>query len=196
MNTAKKTNSDKLYLLFGFALIAGLIFLLYFFLRMFLSWFSTLENQVAATVATVSVTALISVASLILSKHYEHKRDIKKELNAKKSPIYEELINFSFKLQFAEKAGEIRPTEQETVKFMTKLIPRLIIWADENLIKSFCLFRDTAEKNRDQPDPKILFIFEDMLFKIRKDLGHKDKKLKKGDILGLFITDIKKYLPE
>ena len=104
------------------------------------------------------------------------------------------MINFAFKIQFAEIAGEKPPTEQETIKFFAEFIPKLIVWGDENVMKSFCLFRDTAADNTDRPSSKILFIFEDVLFNIRKDLGHKDKKIKKGDILGLFITDIKKHL--
>jgi len=196
MKTAKSSNFDKFYLLLGFALIAGSILLVFVFLKMFLNWFSTLENQVAAAVVTVSVTALLSIGSLILSKHYEHMRDIRKELNVKKIPVYEELIDFSLKHQLAERAGKKKPSEQETIKFVAQLIPKLIIWADEDVMKSFLSFRDTAINNVAKPDPRILFIFEDILFKIRKDLGHKDKNLKKGDILGLFVTDIKKFLSQ
>jgi len=197
MNTSKKNNSDKLYLLFGVALIAGVIFLLYLFLRMFLNWFSTLENQVAAAVATLSVTALISIGSLILSKHYEHKREIRKEHNTKKIPIYEELISFMFNVLFAEKAGDKPPTEQEIIKFLNGFTQKLIIWGDEGVIKSFCLFRDkAANMNSSKPDPTIMFLVEEMWLTMRKDLGHKDKKIKRGDLLSLFITDIKKYLPQ
>jgi len=195
MNTAKKTNSEKLYLLFGLALILVLIFLFYFLLRMFLDWFSTLENQVAAAVAAVSVTALISVASLILSKHYEHKRDIRKEHNRKKSPIYEELIQFMFKVVFAEKAGEKPPTEKEIIKFFSGFNQKLIIWGNDKVIKSFCLFRDRATNmSHNVTDPSIMLLFEEVWFAMRKDLGHKDKKIQKGDLLSLFITDIKQYL--
>jgi len=105
------------------------------------------------------------------------------------------LINFSLKIQFAEKAGGKPPTEQATIKFFAEFIPKLIVWGDERVMKSFCVFRDTAVNNP-TPSSEILFIFEGLLLKIRKDLGHKDRSLKRGDILGLFITDIEKYLPE
>ena len=197
MKTAKHLNSDKLYLLVGLALIVGLILLIYFLITCFLSWFSALENQVAAAVATVSVTALISVVGLILSKHYEHKRDIRKEHTSKKAPIYEELIGFMFKILFAEKAGETPPNEQDIVRFLNAFTQRLIVWGNDEVIKSLCTFRDKAANRDANTDDSgmIMFLFENICLAMRKDLGHKDNKIKKGDLLGLFITDIKKYLP-
>jgi cytochrome c biogenesis protein CcdA len=126
MKPVNPSTSNKLYLLLALALIAGVILVLYLLLTTFLNWFSALENQVAAAVATVSVTALISIGSLILAKRYEHKRDIRKELNAKKTPIYEELINFSLQTFLAEKAGQKQPTEEETIKFIVRLLPHNI----------------------------------------------------------------------
>jgi len=186
--------AQKFYLLLGLVFLAVLFWLLYIIIVTFFKWFSNLENQIAASIITASFVALISTMGLILSKHYEHKREIRKELATRKIPVYEELINFSFRCTFAQKMGEEPPTEQETVQFIAKLIPRLIIWSDGNIIKSFCSFRDCSNDNIDTSNPKILFIFEDMLLKIRNDLGHKDKRLKRGDILGLYVNDINKYL--
>ena len=39
-----------------------------------------------------------------------------------------------------------------------------------------------------------MFAMEEVYRAIRKDLGHDDNRLKKGDILGLFVNDIDKYL--
>lgn len=41
---------------------------------------------------------------------------------------------------------------------------------------------------------KAMFYFEDLMLEIRKDLGHKNKGFEKGDVLSLFINDIKNYV--
>jgi hypothetical protein len=64
----------------------------------------------------------------------------------------------------------------------------------EDVIKSYYRFRNTAVETEDSPSVNILFEYENLLCNIRKDLGHKDKSIKRGDILRLFITDINKYL--
>jgi hypothetical protein len=42
----------------------------------------------------------------------------------------------------------------------------------------------------------ILFILEDIIFEIRKDMGQKKSGLNKGDILAFFVNDIKEHLPK
>ena len=40
----------------------------------------------------------------------------------------------------------------------------------------------------------IILALEDVLLKIRKDLGHDNKNIGKGKLLGLFINDIQEYM--
>ena len=54
---------------------------------------------------------------------------------------------------------------------------------------------NTLKSNVTAQDPaKSLFVLENMLFAIRRDLGHKNKNLKQGDLLSLFVTDIDQHL--
>ena len=39
-----------------------------------------------------------------------------------------------------------------------------------------------------------MFIYEDLIRAVRKDLGHKNKDLTKGKLLSLFINDIANYV--
>lgn len=41
-----------------------------------------------------------------------------------------------------------------------------------------------------------LFLLEEVIFLIRKDLGQKNSNLEKGDILRFFINDIDDYVPK
>ena len=62
-------------------------------------------------------------------------------------------------------------------------------------MKAFVDFKRHAPDVQAKADPEeILFLTEKLLFAIRRDLGHKNKNLKKGDILSIFVNDIEKYL--
>ena len=45
-----------------------------------------------------------------------------------------------------------------------------------------------------QDSTQMMFAFEDLLFAIRKDLGHSNAGLGRGDLLRGFVNDIDKYL--
>jgi hypothetical protein len=57
------------------------------------------------------------------------------------------------------------------------------------VLNLFGQFRTGAAKNPFD----MMFIFEGILFTIRKDLGHKNNGLKKGAMLRLFVNDIDQY---
>jgi hypothetical protein len=81
------------------------------------------------------------------------------------------------------------------IKSLTGFTQSLIIWGSDNVLKSFYSLRENLLKVANgNPSNKVLFHFEDLLLEIRKDLGPKNKNIKKGDILGIFINDIKEYI--
>lgn len=45
-----------------------------------------------------------------------------------------------------------------------------------------------------KPNVSTLFLFEDVLFSLRGDIGHSNKGLSQGDLLALFVNDIDKYV--
>ena len=115
-------------------------------------------------------------------------------LREKKIPTYEKIINFIFSLTFAEKLGKEKPSEKEMIKFMVEITQELVIWGSDEMLNAFYKFRTISIENVDNSNPKnphnVLFMVEDLLLEIRKDLGHKNKNILRGKILGLFINDL------
>ena len=54
------------------------------------------------------------------------------------------------------------------------------------MIKAYTNFRNIGEQ------PQILLKVDDMLRAIRQDLGHSNRGIKKGDLIGLFLSDPEK----
>jgi|GEM_PF-6441591 uncharacterized membrane protein len=79
--------TSKLQLLFGFILIIGMGFGLYFLVKNLLIGFLHLQKEIAAVIIAAFAAFIISIVSLIISKYYERKSDLIRELRNKKIHI-------------------------------------------------------------------------------------------------------------
>jgi hypothetical protein len=177
---------SDLHPVFGLMLLITIVWGAIFLITKIMNLFLSLNSDVAKAIVAAGVTGLVAILSLLISKQYEHRSQIHKEHREKKIPIYEELIDFLFRLLFSEKIGEQPPNEKEIVKFFVQFTQKLIIWGSDDVVKSYEKFRVTLLN-----DPsKSIFALEEVLLVIRRDLGHKNKGFKQGTILGLYINDI------
>jgi len=175
-----------------FIVLVILLFLVYI---LFKKAFTSL-TPTSATVMVGVFAGLFTITSLIISKHYEQKIIIANKHRDKKIPVYEELINFIFKMTMAGKTCDKAPTEKEIADFMSNFIQKIIVWGSDEVILAYYRFREFDLNSPNNSKTNLLFIVEDLLFSIRKDLGHKNKDLTKGKLLGLFINDLNEYLIE
>jgi len=114
-------------------------------------------------------------------------------------PIYARAITFLYRLHFAEKLGQPKTTEAEIMEFAAASIRDFTIWASPEVLVQFERFK--SPKAGSSPR-EVLFPFEDLLFAMRKDLGHSDgfrlpesrAALKRRDLLRLFVNGIDSYL--
>jgi hypothetical protein len=154
---------------------------------------SLLSSSLLSAIAVPSLTVLASVGTLVYSKREEQRRAIDAELRKQKLPVYEEFIQFIFRVTFEGKPG-VKPFEQdEMIKFFVRFTPQLVIWGSDELIREYGNFREVS---RAEGNNLVLLVesVERLLLAIRKDLGHKNEKLGRGDLLVTFINDAKVFL--
>ncbi len=182
-------------LLVGFFFLGLLVVVLGFVMRWVLQGLLRVDPELGAALATGFVAVVVTVLSVAVSKYYERKSTVEQALREQKVPIYEKLIDFIFRITFAEKRGESMPSDQEMVLFMTELTRDLVIWGSPDVIRSFSSFKRLSASLADSGAYiPIMFAVEDVFRAIRKDLGHGDTLLKKGDILAIYINDIDQYI--
>lgn len=56
------------------------------------------------------------------------------------------------------------------------------------------LLRGRGTEAEDASAIEPVFIFEEFLLSIRRDTGYPKTKLKRGDLLGMFLNDIDRYI--
>ena len=191
---ASNTKQNKKQLILSFILLGIIIYGISLLLSKFWSIFSSVDPKLGVGIIATSGTIIVTLISVLVSKHLERKAQILSHLREKKVPIYEKIINFIFSLTFAEKLGKQAPTEKEIVKFFAEVTQELVVWGSDEMIDAFYKFRTESINNADglQTEPNgILFTVENLLLAIRKDLGHQNKNIPKGKLLSLFINDLK-----
>lgn len=187
----KASSSNRQQILLGFLifLILGII-----------GWYSVvglwrllsgLQKEVAAAIVAAMATVIVTVISVSLGKYYERKRLIEQELRGKKIPMYEEFVEFLFRLLMADKMTGKPMTEKEMMDFFGRFTQKLMVWGSDEVVKQWSSYRLLLSKGIQSFDS--MFELEKLLFAIRRDTGHKNKNVGRGDLLGLFINDIDKY---
>ena len=178
-------------------IIIGIGIGVFFVIKWLIIIFSGLQKEVAAAIIAATGTVLVSVISVMVGKYLERKRSIEQELRNKKIPMYNGFVEFWLNFMMSEKITGKQITEKETIKYFNKFTQELMVWGSDEVVSLWSQYRRKfVNQDPEKPDPSFnnMFEFEKLLLAIRKDTGHKNKGLKRGDLLGLFINDIDKHL--
>jgi len=153
-----------------------------------------LRTGVAAGVLTASATVLISVITLVASQRADRRKTIEQSVRERKVPLYDELIGFWIGTLFMADELTADEMEERWKKFNRETTHTLILWMSEPVIAAYNRMRGISIRNleagRTEGSPDLVFAFEDLLLAVRKDLGHSNAGIGRGDLLRLWINDV------
>lgn len=179
----------------GFILIALMGWGIIAFLRLYWRSVTSLEPNLASAIIAASATMIVAVLTVVIAKYYERKQEIENQQREKKIEVYEQFMEKWFdKLlvmsQNKDKSKNVLDDE-EFVQFLSEFTRKLILWGSNSVVKKYSFFRQGSLTPEQNSSPyAILYNFEQVLFEIRKDIGHSNQTLKSGDLLTLFINDL------
>lgn len=130
--------------------------------------------------------------SSIVSKVIEYRQNTKRYLYEKREQPYVEFIEMVYKLQENVKKNR-KYTEKEMLEDVFSFSKKLILWGSNDVIRKWLNFREISQIENRNPMDNI-FMLEEIIFEIRKDMGQKKGGLKQGDILAFFVNDIKEHI--
>ena len=141
---------------------------------------------VALITGGVSITGV--VLSSIISKILEYKQRRREYLYQKREEPYTCFIDVVYKMQESAKTTQ-EYSQEDMIIDLRKFSKDLTLWGSNRVIRKWIKFRETSNKVVDPPE--LLFVMEDIMFAMRKDMGL--KKMSKGKLLSFFVNDIKQY---
>jgi len=144
--------------------------------------------EINPSVGAAIVAGLAAVSVGLATKFYEQKMTIQKELREKKVPVYEQVLNFLFRVIMSGKPGK-EFAEDEMVAEFGEITKKLIIWGSDDVTGVYQQFREACLST---PANTTLMIklTGGIMLAIRKDLGHANKGITEKKILSLFINDV------
>lgn len=152
---------------------------------------SEVDPQVAAAGAIAASTVVV----VPLTRWYDRRRLREEPLQGRKIEVYDRFIRGFLDNFFDNKRGGVE--EEKVAAFMFGVTPDLTIWASDDVLRRWSLLR-RRWANRDptlEVDASGLYELEALLLSIRSDLGHRNKGLYAGDVLGLWVNDIGDWSP-
>ena len=155
---------------------------------------SSMDSVVIVALITGGISIVTVVISSIISKLIEYKQITKRYLYEKRERPYSEFISMVYKLQISQKNGKEEYTQTQMIDDISNFSQALTLWGSSRVIKKWIKFREIIQENPAKTEN--LFILEEIVFEIRKDMGQKRKGLKQGDLLSFFVNDIKNHLPK
>jgi hypothetical protein len=111
--------------------LVALILLLIWFIAFLWSQFAGLQKEVAAAILTASGTVIAAIVVAFIGKIWEKKLSIQQDIRSKKTPIYEEFVDFFMRVIFSSKVTGESVSEEEMLKYFSKLTPNFIAWGSD-----------------------------------------------------------------
>jgi hypothetical protein len=147
------------------------------------------DPQVGAAIAGAAVTIVVSIVAIVWGRGLERRATALKELREKRGPVYEDLLKFLFRvLTAARQSKSMSPKEVEAS--LTDFTQRLLVWGSDSVVAAWSRFR----QNTSGDAREILPLVESLIATIRLDLGHLNENLGPGDLLSLFVVDVKEFM--
>ena len=198
MNKNKKSLIKNIIV--GMLVLGIIVYIVVWLIGLFLGYvggfvnrLSNMDAVVIVALITGSVSILGVVISSIVSKIVEYRQNTKRYLYEKKEEPYSEFIEMVYKIQEKGKAKE-NINDEEMLDDIFSFSKKLTLWGSNKVIRKWLAFRKISQEQNDNTEN--LFMLKEIIFEIRKDMGHKKSGLEKGDILAFFVNDIEDYLPK
>ena len=146
---------------------------------------SKLDAVIIVALITGGVSINCVVLTSIVAKTLEFRQRRREYLYQKREQPYADFVGVVYKIQEAAKTKE-KYSQEEILADMMSFSEKLTLWGSNRVIKKWLKFR--ALSGDEEEPSNVLYIMEDILYAMRKDMGL--KKLKKGKLLSFFVNDL------
>lgn len=170
----------------GYILLAAMLYGIYHLLASILKIIPTLDPNVITSI----VAALTAFFGFLYNQKKAKERDIAEAHRPQKVELYKQFMDLIVDIQTRSLEGKLDELQKDDIPkdLIDKMIQftrDLIVWGSPDMIKKWAKFRHAAA----QASPDILYDVDEMLQSIRSDLGNSNLRLKKGDLIKLFLSD-------
>ena len=181
-NKDKAKNESPLMMILGFLIILIMFYFCYYFLKFLREIVSKSISKLDAVVIVALITGTVSIITMLISKIVDYKNKRQEYLTQKREEPYSELVKMYYKIIRKNISGDIY-NDADINDDINKFSEKLTLWGSKEVIEKWNKFRKNSLVGENKYNN--LFIFEEVMNAMRKDLGQ--KKVNKGDLLSFNI---------
>ena len=150
------------------------------------SWFCQ-NSSYCLEIGKILIPAIISILLIFIARSVEIQKEAENKIRENKILIYENFILHS--MNFVLKYGDANEKQKnKMLSDMTKVFDdfnkHLLFWGSDKIIREYINYKTSLGADDDYAAMKN---YEKFAFALRKDIGHKNKKLKQFDLIKLFL---------
>jgi len=174
------------------ALVVGFVFSVWKIAHALPHILSSSRPEVLAAAIATSGTILLGLSVHLFEKMFSKNRDISEAHRPHKIEIYRSFLEKFIGFVQTSKNRNDKQNEAE-LKKMEKFIHQFnresILWASPKVLQLYKQFSTKASND----SVRSLEVMDHLLREIRKDLGHSNRGLKKGDLMKVFLSDPEEF---
>ena len=153
-----------------------------------------IPEETGRLLLSISIPILGSAVLLAVQRSWEKHRDLTQRMRDKKEPLLDQMLERLFEVMDSG-VRDKSPDHSKWRSVMMELNRQLIIWGSEHLIREYnavlAKFRssasaDTSDKTR---AIELMQEVERLFLAARRELGHSNRGLRRGDLLRIFIIE-------
>lgn len=150
--------------------------------------------QAEPAVVGAVATAALGVAGVVWQQRQSEKARLREAHRDRMTPAYHELL----KRVWQQAGPATQQPSEEVAEFMRDLKARqLILGAPKEMVEAFNRWERDAKAAQEAGDNiALIFAWEELLRAMRRDLGHHDSDMARGELLRVFMDDIDEFLPQ
>lgn len=173
-------------ILFGFALIFGVGYLLWLVAARLLTFLESANPSVSAAIVGAMATVLVGVGGALYTQSQIKQREIEEAHRASKVEIYKEFLDIVAR-KMAEDNVNISlapPSQQELVDFLVGFKTNVILWGSPKVINAHLNFQKASSEGGH------LLKAVDQLYKaIREDIGLSNRGLDRYQLVKIYLSN-------
>jgi len=130
-------------------------------------------------------TAIVSVLSIVYNQRKTKEREIAESHRQQKIDLYKKFMDNVVvgALRLAKDKADDADLQKHLETFFLDFTANLIVWGSPGVIHEYTKSRKSGNQ------PQMLLQIDDVLRAIREDLGHSNRRIGRGDLIALFLTD-------
>ena len=179
----------RLPIILALALLAGVAYLIWIVFGILFAWIGSQDSEVVKTIIVATATILAALVAVVVSQQWTKKREIAESHRQQKIDLYTPFIKMVMDQMQRQKNASSKDAAANTAsieEFFREFTMGLVLWGSPKFVRSYLKFRGAATEDSSE---NVILLMDDLIRALRKDLGHSDWLLPRGDLIKTFLTD-------